>query len=103
MELKPMGHGASDGVRNLLIVPYGIETQLDHCSEVTSYLLIVPYGIETIEKMITIRLSVKLLIVPYGIETQFEYVLLIICTLLIVPYGIETIIPCMCILPSSPF
>ena len=55
----------------LLIVPYGIETNIS----VTWYLigillLIVPYGIETGLSW-TSNNSRDLLIVPYGIETEF--------------------------------
>ena len=53
----------------LLIVPYGIETQLLRSNHwVMKKLLIVPYGIETWKSGITL-LFAALLIVPYGIET----------------------------------
>ena len=52
----------------LLIVPYGIETDLFTDFAVVSVLLIVPYGIETavVHSVAAVR---GLLIVPYGIET----------------------------------
>ena len=52
----------------LLIVPYGIETNLLYGTIVTSCLLIVPYGIETIPHGLSAGRN-GLLIVPYGIET----------------------------------
>ena len=53
-------------------------------------LLIVPYGIETILRIVSLQ-SICLLIVPYGIETQEGYIQRLSgCILLIVPYGIET-------------
>ena len=55
----------------LLIVPYGIETDMpgiDHFD--TCFLLIVPYGIETDYKAVPNSLY-ELLIVPYGIETSY--------------------------------
>ena len=52
----------------LLIVPYGIETEIHSTSTWIQKLLIVPYGIETAEND-RMALQNKLLIVPYGIET----------------------------------
>ena len=53
----------------LLIVPYGIETEVLLSEAISEILLIVPYGIETTEYLFLVRLILKLLIVPYGIET----------------------------------
>ena len=78
--------------KNLLIVPYGIETKFQpvECGA-ASWLLIVPYGIETEFLVRVEELHFLLLIVPYGIETNRNNTQ-VLCqmTLLIVPYGIET-------------
>ena len=48
MELKPRnGDSINQGIINLLIVPYGIETIQPDQNKRPSKLLIVPYGIET--------------------------------------------------------
>ena len=48
MELKQLKNYPLTFVLFLLIVPYGIETQLKAISESSLKLLIVPYGIETL-------------------------------------------------------
>ena len=56
-------------------------------------LLIVPYGIETEWRHNYMWMGKKLLIVPYGIETAYTaYCHRILYSLLIVPYGIETVL-----------
>ena len=52
----------------LLIVPYGIETEIRRTRLESEKLLIVPYGIETTDES-SFTNAYKLLIVPYGIET----------------------------------
>ena len=60
--------------KNLLIVPYGIETSIFKSLWVQKvFLLIVPYGIETLLSSPS-SCSIILLIVPYGIETLFRTV-----------------------------
>ena len=92
MELKPIPLVKAEHVCILLIVPYGIETDLNFIMMVINCLLIVPYGIETFFTF-GIKSFLYLLIVPYGIETEkqrrenFSHL-----KLLIVPYGIETLI-----------
>ena len=54
---------------DLLIVPYGIETNLSYIRHNGGHLLIVPYGIETLALKALSPLPAWLLIVPYGIET----------------------------------
>ena len=54
----------------LLIVPYGIETQLKSLLFFHQILLIVPYGIETGLWESYRSLRQCLLIVPYGIENN---------------------------------
>ena len=70
-ELRAMGFDAE-----LLIVPYGIETQETVTRDrLGGELLIVPYGIETCNVRRTYRKD-NLLIVPYGIETwNLTYIL----------------------------
>ena len=64
--------------RNLLIVPYGIETLVYTLHIVVgSNLLIVPYGIETLQMIHDACYSGLLLIVPYGIETELCVLLFI--------------------------
>ena len=54
---------------NLHPLPYGIETErYEILVESARNLLIVPYGIETVDIAIW-RRNTRLLIVPYGIET----------------------------------
>ena len=55
MELKQQADRLIKLARELLIVPYGIETKLLSQTLRTNYLLIVPYGIETCsaEKVLT--------------------------------------------------
>ena len=48
MELKRLKRVMNLALQNLLIVPYGIETELMLLTCDTEGLLIVPYGIETI-------------------------------------------------------
>ena len=55
----------------LLIVPYGIETDLKEHTTNQCLLLIVPYGIETLFLSFCASVSQTLLIVPYGIETSY--------------------------------
>ena len=74
----------------LLIVPYGIETDLQHTEGDYEVLLIVPYGIETLMTAKYILKPQRLLIVPYGIETLRWEGMVSGLNLLIVPYGIET-------------
>ena len=57
----------------LLIVPYGIETDLCGDINYNYILLIVPYGIET-ALCGSWSYILPLLIVPYGIETILLYV-----------------------------
>ena len=47
MELKQEGKELVEQTRELLIVPYGIETQKPTGQQQDAGLLIVPYGIET--------------------------------------------------------
>ena len=90
MELKPSKAGCEAARRCLLIVPYGIETNLHlDCVHRTDRLLIVPYGIETVQSLSETSAN-KLLIVPYGIETTQYLKKSPPPALLIVPYGIET-------------
>ena len=53
----------------LLIVPYGIETNMKYGAHHVYFLLIVPYGIETSVQCKYFAVD-RLLIVPYGIETR---------------------------------
>ena len=70
MELKRVINNEVGSERNLLIVPYGIETSDDIGWFVNlDGLLIVPYGIETTISL-CLLLFLFLLIVPYGIETS---------------------------------
>ena len=71
MELKPLSEIADLTVKELLIVPYGIETVSGSESQLIIFLLIVPYGIETVIISQT-YLPKQLLIVPYGIETMVD-------------------------------
>ena len=48
MELKQSISKESEGIKRLLIVPYGIETSEKIPETEEDILLIVPYGIETI-------------------------------------------------------
>ena len=72
MELKLIIASAIIELRNLLIVPYGIETPSVWKSRRMGCLLIVPYGIETNISSDSIAWADSLLIVPYGIETTFS-------------------------------
>ena len=63
-------------MRDLLIVPYGIETQKNWKGYCCLELLIVPYGIETWVKATRRMIRIRLLIVPYGIETSKSLTLL---------------------------
>ena len=48
MELKQLQEAQIQAMQaELLIVPYGIETNAQICEHITYQLLIVPYGIET--------------------------------------------------------
>ena len=90
MELKQQMERFEKAGINLLIVPYGIETENEREYIRNLYeLLIVPYGIETAEKVYNM-LNRILLIVPYGIETKERQKRKRRRRLLIVPYGIET-------------
>ena len=113
MELKQASNALILNIKELLIVPYGIETtQEQPLGTLAGRLLIVPYGIETELKLRPVKSGPafnctllelkhvlaavfpspnKLLIVPYGIETQPHQEERTPCNnLLIVPYGIET-------------
>ena len=69
MELKLSKSALLSSSRDLLIVPYGIETRNKSGEAGKAGLLIVPYGIETVTGSGT-PTKRELLIVPYGIETQ---------------------------------
>ena len=58
----------------LLIVPYGIETNLLRSLLPLRKLLIVPYGIETMSNFLNKETLQILLIVPYGIETYSSFI-----------------------------
>ena len=73
MELKLRGCSSTSFPLILLIVPYGIETNVPALSRKTKLLLIVPYGIET-RYVSRSSLALRLLIVPYGIETDEKIV-----------------------------
>ena len=74
MELKLGRRKAYPRARDLLIVPYGIETWDENGKEWDfKDLLIVPYGIETSSVSACTSDSRYLLIVPYGIETQLQH------------------------------
>ena len=68
LKLKVQTYGSSSN--SLLIVPYGIETNLECLCNLILDLLIVPYGIETKELAHVAGTGHYLLIVPYGIETN---------------------------------
>ena len=69
MELKQPRRILLLSRRQLLIVPYGIETLHALAQGTFGGLLIVPYGIETLSNKGNF-VCVHLLIVPYGIETK---------------------------------
>ena len=90
MELKLISSPSSKTILELLIVPYGIETNQDFWVQLGfRILLIVPYGIETCNAAGS-GTQWMLLIVPYGIETTMPMRDAVPVGLLIVPYGIET-------------
>ena len=70
MELKHIHRKGNGKQRYLLIVPYGIETEMKEENVKSVILLIVPYGIETYYVYMTYSKTTMLLIVPYGIETR---------------------------------
>ena len=72
MELKRRFIGNQSHAQGLLIVPYGIETKVNHANLLVTCLLIVPYGIETNIIFCGVHFS-SLLIVPYGIETYYTH------------------------------
>ena len=57
-------------VPELLIVPFGIETNYLDIARAQAGLLIVPFGIETAFRETYKRHFIGLLIVPFGIETH---------------------------------
>ena len=69
MELKHIKQALLRDPRELLIVPYGIETEESPLVLYQQPLLIVPYGIETVYTDGYDKAD-ELLIVPYGIETR---------------------------------
>ena len=71
MELKLMSALRFLYAFKVLIVPYGIETQLTVYYPPRCFVLIVPYGIET-PNMVSTMMASTVLIVPYGIETQLR-------------------------------
>ena len=70
-----------------------MELKLDECTAALSLsnLLIEPFGIETEQVLTDILSDIILLIEPFGIETsQIQALVPTWCNLLIEPFGIET-------------